>query len=403
MIEGDLRFLQAAAKAHSGLVGELYTCMQKRIVFFAEANEHGDQPMLNIQVDVSTPVEFAHRMALISYDIYKSAVENFGGDYMNTAKANSLCLNSLQRYEEIAVLVQRASLVTCLHCCNVELVAISIELMPSLLSEEKAYYHQLKMILSSWRIRHLQAMRTLAQLEDGVAPCEAQMESWKTNLSIMVSKERKSLQQYSNYKSSVLHSQPKLTVGTPAYTVGNTFLTPGNEGRRLMPSLLPLGRLDLVAMFGTTTVLMQRFDFQGMLEAIQSYKFNGIPVVPPGILGLVKYNGGGYDLSLLRSVVGIKALTESCGAAGELPFSSRVKIVTPPAGELCLKGPAVMKGYLGNEAATHATMVNDGWLRTGDICYFDADGYLFIVDRIKELSKHEGYQLCNSTSLLMCL
>ncbi|GJY34061.1 augmin subunit 1 [Tanacetum coccineum] len=41
---------------------------------------------------------------------------------------------------------------------------------------------------------------TLAQLEDGVAPCEAQMESWKTNLSIMVSKERQSLQQYSNYK-----------------------------------------------------------------------------------------------------------------------------------------------------------------------------------------------------------
>ncbi|GKB87182.1 augmin subunit 1 [Tanacetum coccineum] len=151
-------------------------------------------------MDFNPRVEFAHRMALISYDIYKSAVENFGGDYVNTAKANSLCLNSLQRYEEIAVLVQRASLVTCLHCCNVELVAISIELMPSLLSEEKAYYHQLKMILSSWRIRHLQAMRTLAQLENGVAPCEAQMESWKTNLSIMVSKERQSLQQYSNYK-----------------------------------------------------------------------------------------------------------------------------------------------------------------------------------------------------------
>ncbi|PWA76582.1 hypothetical protein CTI12_AA233510 [Artemisia annua] len=43
--------------------------------------------------------------------------------------------------------------------------------------------------------------RTLAQLEDDVAPCEAQMESWKTNLSIMVSKERQYLQQYSNYKA----------------------------------------------------------------------------------------------------------------------------------------------------------------------------------------------------------
>ncbi|GJR17720.1 serine carboxypeptidase-like protein 16 [Tanacetum coccineum] len=77
-----------------------------------DANERGDQPILNIQVDVSTPpltdkfmdfnsrVEFAHRMALISDDIYKSAVENCRGDYVNTAKANSLCLNSLQRYEE---------------------------------------------------------------------------------------------------------------------------------------------------------------------------------------------------------------------------------------------------------------------------------------------------------------
>lgn len=43
-------------------------------------------------------------------------------------------------------------------------------------------------------------VRTLAQLEDDVAPCEAQMEGWKTNLSIMVSKERQYLQQYSNYK-----------------------------------------------------------------------------------------------------------------------------------------------------------------------------------------------------------
>lgn len=43
--------------------------------------------------------------------------------------------------------------------------------------------------------------RTLAQLEDDVAPCEAQMENWKTNLAIMVSKERQYLQQYSNYKA----------------------------------------------------------------------------------------------------------------------------------------------------------------------------------------------------------
>ncbi|KAJ9553717.1 hypothetical protein OSB04_017762 [Centaurea solstitialis] len=193
---------------------------------------------------------------------------------------------------------------------------------------------------------------------------------------------------------------------------------------------------------GTTTVLMQRFDFQAMLEAIQTHKVNNIPAVPPVILGLVKYNGGGYDLSSLRRVGsgaaplsehlarGFRAkfpwidlkpgygLTEGCGAvaffvsseeakarsaaSGALlpTFSAKVVdfktgIALPPyrEGELWLKGPAVMKGYLGNEAATSATIVADGWLRTGDLCYFDEDGYLFVVDRIKELIKHKGYQV----------
>ena len=62
-------------------------------------------------------------------------------------------------------------------------------------------------------------------------------------------------------------------------------------------------------------------------------------------------------------------------------------------GELWLKSPTVMKGYLGNEAATAATIDSDGWLRTGDLCYFDENGVLYIVDRIKELIKHNGYQV----------
>lgn len=62
-------------------------------------------------------------------------------------------------------------------------------------------------------------------------------------------------------------------------------------------------------------------------------------------------------------------------------------------GELWLKSPNIMKGYLGNVEATTATIDSDGWLRTGDLCYFDEDGYVFIVDRIKELIKHNGYQV----------
>ncbi|KAK1308597.1 4-coumarate--CoA ligase-like 5 [Acorus calamus] len=61
-------------------------------------------------------------------------------------------------------------------------------------------------------------------------------------------------------------------------------------------------------------------------------------------------------------------------------------------GELWLKGPTVMSGYLGNEEAT-AAIVSGGWLRTNDLAYIDRDGFVYIVDRIKELIKHDGFQV----------
>ncbi|XP_016470340.1 putative CoA ligase CCL5 isoform X2 [Nicotiana tabacum] len=192
---------------------------------------------------------------------------------------------------------------------------------------------------------------------------------------------------------------------------------------------------------GVTTVLMQKFDFQAMLEAVQTHKVSNIPAVAPVILGLVKYNKDSYDLSSLRKVssgaaplskevayafrekfpwVELKqgyGLTETTGAAtffvtneeakarpcsvGMLFPSFSAKVVNhdtgealPPfkEGELWLKGPGVMKEYFGNEESTAATITADGWLRTGDLCYFDHEGYLYIVDRIKELIKHNGYQ-----------
>ncbi|XP_028160247.1 4-coumarate--CoA ligase 1-like isoform X2 [Ostrinia furnacalis] len=62
-------------------------------------------------------------------------------------------------------------------------------------------------------------------------------------------------------------------------------------------------------------------------------------------------------------------------------------------GEICLKGPLVMKGYAGNEAATREMMDGDGYLRTGDIGYYDEDGCFFVVDRLKELIKYKGHQV----------
>ena len=62
-------------------------------------------------------------------------------------------------------------------------------------------------------------------------------------------------------------------------------------------------------------------------------------------------------------------------------------------GELWIKGPQVMQGYLNNSAATAQTITTDGWLRTGDIALIDDDGYMFIVDRLKELIKFKGFQV----------
>ena len=58
-----------------------------------------------------------------------------------------------------------------------------------------------------------------------------------------------------------------------------------------------------------------------------------------------------------------------------------------------MRGPQVMRGYRNRPEATAATLAPGGWLRTGDLCYVDADGYLFVVDRLKELIKYKGAQV----------
>lgn len=62
-------------------------------------------------------------------------------------------------------------------------------------------------------------------------------------------------------------------------------------------------------------------------------------------------------------------------------------------GELCLRGPTVMKGYKGNPTDTAKTIDSGGWLHTGDLAYYDENGWFFIVGRLKELLKCKGYQV----------
>jgi long-subunit acyl-CoA synthetase (AMP-forming) len=54
-----------------------------------------------------------------------------------------------------------------------------------------------------------------------------------------------------------------------------------------------------------------------------------------------------------------------------------------------------LAGYIGDDEANAAAFDSEGWLKTGDLCYIDQDGFLFVVDRLKELIKYKAYQVCS--------
>ncbi|KAK7266905.1 hypothetical protein RIF29_19566 [Crotalaria pallida] len=190
-----------------------------------------------------------------------------------------------------------------------------------------------------------------------------------------------------------------------------------------------------------TVVIMERFSLRGMLSAVERFKVTHLAVVPPLVVAMVKDGvTEGYDLRSLEGVACGAAplgkdtvaafkmkfpgvvivqgygLTESTagivrtmtpeeasrlGTTGRLVPGVEAKIVNPNTGEamppgeqgeLWVRGPSIMKGYAGDPEATSATLV-DGWLRTGDLCYFDNEGFMYVVDRLKELIKYKGYQV----------
>ena len=191
---------------------------------------------------------------------------------------------------------------------------------------------------------------------------------------------------------------------------------------------------------GATIVTMPRFDLEQFLKVIQDYKVTRAHLVPPIVLALAKHPiVDKFDLSSLKHITSGAAplsgdLSEDCAdridcqvvqgygltetspvthvVADELankpgsigpPIPNTECVVVDTAtgaesgsgdlGEVWIRGPQVMRGYLNNEAATAATIDDDGWLHTGDIGYADGDGYFFLVDRLKELIKYKGFQV----------
>lgn len=62
-----------------------------------------------------------------------------------------------------------------------------------------------------------------------------------------------------------------------------------------------------------------------------------------------------------------------------------------------MRSSSLSVGYVGDPKATSTILDSEGWLRTGDICYFDGEGFLYVVDRLKELIKYKGYQVLQYT------
>ncbi len=190
---------------------------------------------------------------------------------------------------------------------------------------------------------------------------------------------------------------------------------------------------------GATLITMPRFDLVGFLEAVQEHRVTIAYLVPPIVLALAKQPiVDNYDLSSLRIVMSgaaplgaelaaeasarigadvfqgygmteLSPVSHLCplddarpGSIGVLVPNTEARLVDAETGvdapkggpgELWIRGPLVMRGYLNNPEATATTIDTDGWLHTGDVATVDADGHFAIVDRVKELIKYKGFQV----------
>ena len=198
--------------------------------------------------------------------------------------------------------------------------------------------------------------------------------------------------------------------------------------------------LNLALHAGATVIILPRFGLDPFLRAVQDHGITRAEVVPPMVLGLATADAvDDFDLSALRLVTSAAAplgaglaracarrlgcrvkqaygMTEVSGGTHIAPDDGpdrpesigpalpgvECRIVEPGTGadlgpdepgELLVRTPGVMRGYLGNPQATAATIDAEGWLHTGDIVTVGKDGWFYVTDRVKELIKYKAYQV----------
>ncbi|KAL6633724.1 hypothetical protein ACP70R_026395 [Stipagrostis hirtigluma subsp. patula] len=228
----------------------------------------------------------------------------------------------------------------------------------------------------------------------------------------------------------------------------NLYMRDGDVALCVLPlfHIFSLNSVLLCALrAGAAVMLMPRFEMGAMLEGIERWRVTVAAVVPPLVLALAKNPAlDKHDLSSVRIVLSGAAplgkelvdalsarvpqavfgqgygMTEAgpvlsmCpafakdpspakpGSCGTVVRNAELKVVDPDTGlalgrnlpgEICIRGPQIMKGYLNDPEATARTIDVDGWLHTGDIGYVDDDDEVFIVDRVKELIKFKGFQV----------
>ncbi|MEB3285895.1 MAG: AMP-binding protein [Vampirovibrionales bacterium] len=194
-------------------------------------------------------------------------------------------------------------------------------------------------------------------------------------------------------------------------------------------------------MAGASVVLVRRFSPRSILKAIAQHRVSFMAAVPTmyqTMLAHLAQTKGAYDLSSLRvchsgaapmsvtlfhevesifgapvqegyglseasSIVTSNPLTgcRKPGSVGQPLPGLALKIIgeadqalaAEAVGEVCVKGPTVMQGYFQKPTLTQNILSADGWLRTGDMGYLDADGYLHLMDRADDLMNIGGIKV----------